>query len=95
MLPEKNIPTYNTLEEIRLRKEQLSEAIEQDSEKIGTMWSQLFTKRENTTKAEYLTTIVTNSITAIDAFLLVRKLVKSYRGLFSFGDRNKKKGKRR
>lgn len=76
--------TYNSLEEIQLRKDQLAEAIEQEGEQIATLWGDLFKKREDSTKAEYVTSIITNSIAAIDAFLLVRKLVKNYSGLFSF-----------
>jgi hypothetical protein len=38
--------------------------------------------------------MVTNAITAIDAFLLVRKLVKNYNHLFSFF-KGKKKNKKK
>lgn len=90
MLTEKTTPsTYSTLEEIRMRKDQLSDAIERDSEQIGTMWNQLFAKQENATKGEYIASIVANSITAIDAFLLVRKLMKNYGGLFRFATKKK------
>lgn len=96
MLPEqKTTPTsYATLEEIRLRKDQLSDAIERDSEKIGTMWNQLFVKQENTSKGEYIATIVANSVTAIDAFLLIRKLMKNHSGLFRFFGKTEKKKRR-
>ena len=93
MLPEKPTINYSTLEEIRLRKEQLSEDIEHDSDKIGTLWGQLFVKQENATRGEYLATIVSNSITAIDAFLLIRKLMKNYRGVLNFFGGNSKKKK--
>jgi len=86
--------TYSTLEEIRLRKEMLSDAIDRDSEKMGALWSQLFVKRENASKGEYIAGLVANSVTAIDAFLLVRKLLKTYGGimnLFTRGSGKKKK----
>ena len=89
-----SIATYHTLEEIRLRKEQLSEAIEQDNEQIGIMWNGLFKRNEDATKGEYIATMVTNAVTAIDAFLLVRKLVKNYNHLFSFF-KGKKKNKKK
>lgn len=86
---------YNTLDEIRQRKEELIGAIEQEGEQIGTLWNQLFVKREDTSKGEYIAALVANSITAVDAFLLVRKMLKRYGGiaqLFTF--KSKKKGKR-
>jgi hypothetical protein len=83
--------TYNTLEEIQLRRDQLSEAIEHDSEQIGALWNGLFKKNEQLTKGEQVAALINNSILAIDAFLLVRKLMKSYSGIFSFFGKNKKK----
>ena len=87
-------PSFSTLEEIRMRKDQLSDAIEHDGEIIGEMWNDLFKKPENSTKGEYVASLVTNAITAVDAFLLVRKLMKSYSGLFSFFGGGKKKKRR-
>lgn len=95
MTTEKTIPAYNTLEEIRMRKDQLSDAIEHDSEKIGAMWNELFKKKEDSTKGEYIASLVANTITAVDAFLLVRKLMKNYGGLLTFFTGDKKKKKRR
>ena len=89
-----NQPSYHTLDEIRFRKEQLSEAIEKDSNQIGTLWNRIFSKQEHPTKGDYIASIVTNSITAIDAFLLVRKLMKNYSNLFSFFVKSKEKRKK-
>lgn len=75
---------YTTLEEIQVRKEQLSEAMMNDSEKIAALWNSVFKKQENSTRGEYIASIVTHSITAIDAFLLVRKLMKNYSNVLSF-----------
>lgn len=75
-------PTYHTLDEIRQRKDQLSEELQKDSTRFSTLWGQLFVKRKDTTKGEFIASMVTNSITAIDAFLLVRKLLKNYRSIF-------------
>jgi hypothetical protein len=53
-------------------------------------------RQENSTKGEYIASIIANSITAIDAFLLVRKLMKNYGGLFRiFGSKSSKKKKRK
>jgi len=73
---------YRTLDEIRQRKDQLSEELQQDSTRFSTLWGQLFVKRKDVSKGEFIASMVTNSITAIDAFLLVRKLLKNYRSIF-------------
>jgi len=89
------LPTsYQTLDEIRLRKEQLSDAIEKDSAQISGIWNSLFVKREEATKGEYIASLVTHSITAIDAFLLIRKLVKNYGSLTNFLIGRQKKTKK-
>ena len=83
MLPAKKPePAYRTLEEIRLRKEQIYEGIQQDSRQFSTLWSQIFVKRSETSRGEFVASLIANSFTAVDAFLLVRKLLKNYRGLF-------------
>ena len=76
------ITTYNTLEDIQLRKEQLQVDIQTGSEQIGSLWHELFVPKKANTKGEMVANLVSNSITAIDAFLLVRKLMKNYSGLF-------------
>ena len=74
--------SFNTLEEIRLRKEELENQIQKDNSQISSLWNQVFVKREDTTKGDYIASIVTNSITVIDLFLLFRKLKKNYGSLF-------------
>ena len=74
--------SFNTLEEIRLRKEELEDQIQKDNSQISSLWNQVFVKREDTTKGDYIASIVTNSITVIDLFLLFRKLKKNYGSLF-------------
>lgn len=83
MLPvKKTSPNYRTLDEIRLRKEEIAEELERDNSQFTTLWNRTFIKREGNTKGEYIAGLITNSITAIDAFLLIRKLMKGYGGLF-------------
>ena len=74
--------SFNTLEEIRLRKEELENQIQKDNSQISSLWNQVFVKREDTTKGDYIASIVTNSITVIDLFLLFRKFKKNYGSLF-------------
>ena len=93
MLPvKKQARKYHTLEEIRLRKEELANAIQQDSTKFSSLWNQTFIKREGNSKGEYISGLIANRITAIDAFLLIRKLMKGYGNLFG---KSGKKSKRK
>jgi len=89
-----SISPYSTLEELRLRKEQLSEQIDQDEEQIGAIWHELFKKPDESSKGEYIATLVSHAVTAIDAFLLVRKLVRNYNNVLSFFGMDKKRKKR-
>lgn len=82
MLPVQNPqPIYRTLEKIRQRKDELLEQIQTDNKQFTTLWNQLFVKREETSRGDYIASLVTNSVTIIDLFLLYRKLKKSYGGL--------------
>lgn len=76
-------PTYQTLEEIRLRKQQLYEALQQDSKQISQTWSQLFVSREDTPRSEYIMKMFSYGITAFDAYMTVRKLRRNYGSLLS------------
>ena len=42
----------------------------------------MFVKPKDSSKGEYIVGLVNNSITAIDAFILIRKLLKNYNRLF-------------
>ncbi len=83
MLPVQN-PTHNyrILDEIQKRKEELSAELQSDNEKFSSLWGQLFVKRNDTTKGEWVASLIGNSITAVDTFLLVRKLIKNYGFIF-------------
>lgn len=90
MLPvKKPIREYRTLDEIRMRKDELLNELQQDNTKFTTLWNQVFLKREDNTKAEYITGLVSNGIVAFDTFLMIRKLMKNYS--FLFGKKNKRK----
>ena len=92
MLPvKKPMGRFQTLEELRLRKEELASEIQQDSTKFSALWKQTFVKREGSSKGEYISGLIANSITAIDAFLLVRKLIKNYGSLFGKTSKKSKK----
>ena len=92
MLPVKKHPAqdFRTLEEIRLRKDELISQIQDDNTKFTSLWNQTFIKREGNTKSDYISGLIANSVTAIDIFLVVRKLIKNYRGLFGKNSRRKR-----
>jgi hypothetical protein len=75
--------TYQTLEEIIQRKEELRTQMQADSKQIGTYWHDLTVPQEANSKGELITNLISNSITAIDAFLLARKLMKIYGKYFA------------
>ena len=92
MLPvKKPMRSIQTLEELRNRKEELASQIQQDNTKFSALWNQTFVKREGSTKGEYISGLIANSITAIDAFLLIRKLIKNYGGIFGLSSKKPKK----
>ena len=92
MLPvKKPVREYRTLDEIRQRKDELLNELQQDNTLFTTLWNQVFLKRENNSKSDYIAGLVTNGIVAFDTFMLVRKLMKNYGSLFRFGKGKKKK----
>lgn len=94
MLPvQKPIREYRTLEEIRQRKDELLNDLQQDNTQFSKLWNQVFLKREDNTKTDFIAGLVSNGIVAVDTFLLIRKLLKGYGFLFGFGSKKKKKRK--
>ena len=93
MLPikKKTVHEFRTLEEIRLRKEELIDQIQEDSTKFSGLWNQTFIKRKGNTKGDYISGLIANSVTAIDIFLVVRKLMKNYKYIFGKSSSKKKK----
>lgn len=92
MLPDKkHTQTYRTLEEICQRKEELADQISDESSRISTLWNETFNSNENPTKGEMIANLVSKGFVAFDAFLMVRKLMKTY-GLIT-GRSSKRKRK--
>jgi len=90
MLPVKK-PTneYRTLDEIRQRKDQLLDSLQEDNAKFTALWNQVFVKKEGNSKGDYVAALISNGFVAVDTFLLVRKLIKNYG--FLFGIKKKKR----
>lgn len=96
MLPIQNPqPVYKSLEEIRQRKDELLEQMQTDNKAFSTLWNNIFVSRDNNSKGDFIAGLVANSITAIDLFLLYRKLKKNYGGIMAlFGKGTSKKKNR-
>lgn len=80
-----------TIEEIQARKEELRTEIHKKNDEIGSLWNNLFVPKKANTKGELVANIISNSITAFDTFMLMRKLFTQYGHLF--GHRKKKKSR--
>ena len=83
MLPiQKSQHTYRTLEEIRQRKDEWLDQMQGDSKQFTKLWNQVFVKSENSSRGDYIASLITNSVTVIDLFLLYRKLKRNYGSIF-------------
>ena len=92
MLPvKKPIREYRTLEEIRQRKDELLNDLQQDNTQFTSLWHKVFLKREENSKTDYIAGLVSNGIVAVDTFFLIRKLLKNYGSIFGFSSSKKKK----
>ena len=80
---------YRTLEDIRRRKLELRLQLDRDGQRINKLWGRLFVKREDSTRGQFLSNIISHSALAIDALLMVRKLRRDYSGLFQSFRRKK------
>lgn len=92
MLPVKEVTTqrqYLTLEDLQARRDELSDEIAQQDKQFTAMWHSLFIKREETTRTEFFSSMVTHGITAFDLFLMARKLYKTYRGVFQWSKKKR------
>ena len=95
MLPvKKPVREYRTLEEIRQRKDELLQQLEQDNTQFTKLWNNVFIKKEGNSKTDYIAGLVSNGIVAIDTIFLVRKLLKNYGSLLGFSSYSSKKKKK-
>ena len=91
MLPvQKPTREYRTLEEIRQRKDELLNDLQQDNTQFTKLWNQVFLKRDENSKVDYISGLVSNGIVAVDTFFLIRKLLKNYGSLFRFSKKKRR-----
>lgn len=76
------INTYRNIEDIQLRKEELRTSIDQRSEIIANLWSDLTTVKRSGDKGEMVAGVISKSIMAFDAVMVVSKLYRRYGNFF-------------
>lgn len=75
-----NIPEYSSIEDIRLRKEEILKAIRLDSGEIGVKWKSMFSAQEQRTKKGFnMASLVNTGTGLVDGFLLAWKLYRKFR----------------
>ena len=74
--------TFRNIEDIQLRKEELRVAIEQRSDAIANLWTELTTVKKSDDKGEMVAGIISKGIMAFDAVMVVSKLYRRYGKLF-------------
>lgn len=72
-----------TLEEITRRKQEISNQLSEKGDSIHGLWCSLATPQKANSKGEMISHIISNAITAFDAFMLMRKLTSQYGHLFT------------
>ena len=76
---------YNTLHEIRLRKELILSEIRRDNQQINVLWKELFRKPEQNRKKGFtMASLMTTGAGLADGFMLAWKLYRKFR-LMTFG----------
>ena len=78
MARKKRIRPYQSLEEIQMRKEQLSEVIDLENQEIKRLWEQLAEKDEELSRGEQIAQFIKYGFMAYDGFMTFRKLKNSY-----------------
>lgn len=73
---------YDSLEQLQQRKDELKDQLQQQTGQMSTLWHDITAPQPSNSKGELVAHLVSNSITAIDGFLLVRKLMKTYGYIF-------------
>ncbi len=74
---------YNSLNDIRLRKEALRKDIEADDKKIKQLWNSLFTKPEvfskNASTSKRITSMISLGAGALDGALFAWKIYRKFK----------------
>lgn len=78
-----NHPEFNSLHDIRKRKEALLADIKEDDHKIKELWKSLFKKPDalsrNASPSKRIASVITNSMGLIDGIILGWKLYRKFK----------------
>lgn len=76
----KKMENYNTLHEIRLRKELILSEIRRDNQQINVLWKELFRKPEQNRKKGFtMASLMTTGAGLADGFMLAWKLYRKFK----------------
>lgn len=70
---------YNTLQEIRLRKQVLLSEIKRNNQQINILWRNMFRKPEPKKKGLTLASLMTTGAGLADGFMLAWKLYRKFK----------------
>ena len=70
---------YNTLQEIRLRKQVLLSEIKRNNQQMNILWKNMFRKPEPKKKGLTLASLMTTSAGLADGFMLAWKLYRKFK----------------
>ena len=70
---------YNTLQEIRLRKQVLLSEIKRNNQHINILWKNMFRKPEPKKKGLTLASLMTTGAGLADGFMLAWKLYRKFK----------------
>lgn len=70
---------YNTLQEIRLRKQVLLSEIKRNNQQINILWKYMFRKPEPKKKGLTLASLMTTGAGLADGFMLAWKLYRKFK----------------
>lgn len=71
--------TYNTIHEIRQRKDILLSEMEKDNENINKLWKSMFHNPEPRKKGLTLSSVMNTGTGLLDGFLFVWKLYRKFK----------------
>lgn len=76
-----NVPSYHTLDEIRLRKAQLLTDINKDNNRMGKLWNNVFHKpKDNATPTQRFSSVMNTGAGIVDSLILGWKLYRKFGG---------------
>lgn len=79
---EKKVYTYNSIEQMQQRKEQLREVIGLENKEMKRLWTQL-TDESQATRSGQIATFISYGMMAYDGVMMLRKLKRGYGGLMN------------